>query len=70
MTVYYKMRQVFYCKMRQLLQNATNLLQNATVRNSLFKKFFFSNYKRLRLDFFVNLILIFSHKRRGFFMFL
>ena len=29
--VYYKMRQVFYYKMRQLLQNATILLQNATV---------------------------------------
>ena len=29
--VYYKMRQVFYYKIRQLLQNATTLLQNATV---------------------------------------
>ena len=28
--VYYKIRQVFYYKMRQLLQNATILLQNAT----------------------------------------
>ena len=29
--VYYKIRQVFYYKMRQLLQNATILLQNTTV---------------------------------------
>ena len=29
--VYYKMHQVFYYEMRQLLQNATILLQNATV---------------------------------------
>ena len=28
--VYYTMRQVFYCKIRQLLQNARILLQNAT----------------------------------------
>ena len=30
---YYKMRQVFYYKMRQLLQNATRLLQIATVQH-------------------------------------
>ena len=29
--VYYKIRQVFYYKMRQLLENETNLLQKATV---------------------------------------
>ena len=29
--VYYQMCQFFYCKMQQLLQNATILLQDATV---------------------------------------
>ena len=33
--IYYKMLQVFYYKMRQLLQIATVLLQNATVITKL-----------------------------------